>query len=108
MRRLKSISELKLGDTIRHINESQSKQVIYHGGQYVLAARTIHISNPDEWLVLDNQAQAPNGPTISFELMVSIVNLIKAKYQVSTTSQQFRSMLEETIEIALGSADHVS
>jgi len=114
VRQLKSIRELHLGDTIRHRSQVKADQVVYLGGDYVIAIRAVHISNPDEWLVEENQAQvqaqaqAPKGVPISFELTVAIENLIDAKVNNTYQLQRTRNILEETIKLALGSSDHVS
>lgn len=111
MRQLKSISELELGDTIRHINDGEFKQVIYLGDEYVLAISTTHVSNPSKWLVADKaqaKAQAPKEAPISFELRSAIENLIDAKIHSPNELKRQRNILEETIKLALGSSDHVS
>lgn len=43
---------LKPGDIIQHRSTGESYVVTANYGDYAIAVRTVHVSNPDEWLVV--------------------------------------------------------
>lgn len=49
---LKSISNLRVGDTIRHKDSESVYNVIYVQNNFALAIRRVHVTNPDEWEII--------------------------------------------------------
>jgi hypothetical protein len=49
-----NISQLKPGDTVRHVESGNSYTVEEIYGGRVFAVRQIEISNPDEWILVDH------------------------------------------------------
>ena len=47
-----SISDLKPGMIIRHKGSSEGYIVTANYGNYAFAVRTMHVSNPSEWLIV--------------------------------------------------------
>lgn len=43
---------LRPGDIIQHLATGESYVVTANYGDYAIAVRTVHVSNPDEWLVV--------------------------------------------------------
>jgi hypothetical protein len=57
------INKLRPGDIVRHKSGSEGYIVTDNYGYFAIAVRTIHISNPNEWvLVSSNAAQQGVAP----------------------------------------------
>ena len=54
-KQLKNIKELKRGTIVRHKSSSESILVDMNCGHYAIGFRTVNITNPDEWLILNEK-----------------------------------------------------
>ena len=50
---VESITQLRPGTIIRHVNGHEGYIVIANYGDHAIAVRTKHISNPREWLIVE-------------------------------------------------------
>lgn len=53
--RFDKISELQVGDQIRHIDGAESLVVTAIYGDFAIGVRTTHISNPNEWELIKKE-----------------------------------------------------
>lgn len=60
----KQFKVLKRGDIVRHFEESVSYIVMANYGDRITAARTVDMTNPREWQVIDPETgnPKPNAP----------------------------------------------
>lgn len=55
-RQLMSIAELKTGDVVQGKSSGLSYVVTDNYGDHAIAVRTMHVSNPSEWLLVEADA----------------------------------------------------
>lgn len=53
VRRVQSILELERGDIVRHVDSGNSYVVIANYGEHATAVRSIEISDPTEWEIIE-------------------------------------------------------
>lgn len=52
-KKLKKISQLKSGDIVKNKGSAYGYVITANYGNYAIGVRTIHISNPNEWEIVE-------------------------------------------------------
>lgn len=60
LKKVQNIKELERGDIIRHNGSGNSYVITSVYGEYAIAVDTIHVSNPNEWSIVEKKHAREN------------------------------------------------